>query len=431
MTTLEKLWPLLREHREGLSVRRNRLEDYLPYMGPYFRAVREERLDDVPPPICVQLQVTTRCGTYCRMCEHWREKRQDELGTAEWTSVLRDLGQYGVRTVIFSGGEPLEREDIAGLLRAARDAGLNIGLLTSGSGRMVDTPAEREQTASAIAETVSWVAVSIDGTADEDQAVRNPRNADRRHGLTDLCTQLKAKNPALPLSATVTLQKANIGMDLERATNFIHNEIGIGQVNFKLATGARDTLAIPPGYLLSKTDVQGLLDFISDDPLQRAPGNNLAYFWRAFNGGIFSAEDAAEGAPLHSFYMERALRCWTPFIFSVIDRDGAVYPCCHLYRDNHGADPRSEEFRRRHAMGNVITSEGKSDFAAVWNGPKYVAERKGLEVIEPIGDFAPCGECTRHCQHNVALNKVYNVLGGDDAVLDDLKRQPDDGAIWF
>src|SRR5437763_10784153 len=118
MTTLDNLRPLLREHREGLSSRHNRLEDYLPSMAPYFRAIREERFDEVPPPICVQLQVTTRCGTFCRMCEHWEEKRP-ELSTEEWSAILRDLGTYGVRTVIFSGGEPLERKDIATLLRTA------------------------------------------------------------------------------------------------------------------------------------------------------------------------------------------------------------------------------------------------------------------------------------------------------------------------
>ena len=189
-------------------------------MGPYFRVIREGRFDAVPAPICVQLQVTTRCGTLCRMCEHWKEKRH-ELSTGEWSAVLRDLGSFGVRTVVFSGGEPLEREDISALLRMAREAGLHIGLLTSGSGRMVDTPSAREETAAAIAETVSWVAVSIDGTADEDHLVRQPKNADRRNVLTDLCAKLKEKKPDLPLSATVTLQKANIGIDL-RARHALH-----------------------------------------------------------------------------------------------------------------------------------------------------------------------------------------------------------------
>ena len=73
-------------------------------------------------------------------------------------------------------------------------------------------------------------------------------------------------------------------------------------------------------------------------------------------------------------------------------------------------------------MGNILSATNDSSFAAVWNGPAYVAERRRLAEIRPTGDFAPCGECTRHCQHNVALNKVYDIVEGDDAVIEQLEK---------
>ena len=93
--------------------------------------------------------------------------------------------------------------------------------------------------------------------------------------------------------------------------------------------------------------------------------------------------------------------------------DGTVYPCCHLYRDNHGADPSSAGFRSCHALGNVA----RASFASIWKGERYDFKRRQLTGIRPAGDFTPCGECTRFCQHNLALNVLYREFRENPAVL--------------
>jgi MoaA/NifB/PqqE/SkfB family radical SAM enzyme len=444
ITSNETLNRMLRGSRERLESRKNGLADYLPLMAPYFRCIAADTLDKVPAPICIQMQVSSTCSTHCRMCQHWMpQDRPAELPTGEWLEIFRDVAERGVRTVIFSGGEPLQREDIADLLRGASAVGLRIGLLTSGSGMLLDrTPQSRDEVIGAIADNVDWVAVSIDGTEDKDREVRNPQRDDRYEVLKYACAKLKEKKetrPELVLSATLTLQKANIGMDLQKAVRFIQQQIGIPQVNFKLATGARKALAQDPDYLLDAADLRSLDSFLWQNHLPQEKGNNLGYLRRAFADGTFDAGDVAEGVPVRSFYRrdEKPFRCFTPFVFSLIDCDGTVYPCCHLYRDNHSKDGSTPRFRRDHQMGNVMTTDAGrrvSAFEKVWNGERYVAERKQLERIKPDDTmFLPCGECTRHCQHNASLSRVYDLAGNDKALLDEIEALGRDnpGHVWF
>jgi len=227
------------------------------------------------------------------------------------------------------------------------------------------------------------------------------------------------------LSATVTLQERNIGSDMRALCDFIHKEIGIPHINFKLATGSRSILAQPPDYLPDVESVKEFVHFLWHSPLADEPGNNLAYLRRCFAQGIFQTKDAVDGAPLRSFYESNPLRCFTPYLFALINLDGEVYPCCHLYRDNHGADSSTRGIRSQHSLGNALTKP----FGGIWNAEKYRRKRQALTVINQQGDYRPCGECTRYCQHNIALNDLYQEYKKNPGVFDSLKGT--EGPIWL
>ncbi|OHE75904.1 MAG: hypothetical protein A2107_03980 [Verrucomicrobia bacterium GWF2_62_7] len=362
------------------------------------------------------------------MCDHYlSNQRENELTGDEWRRVLENLAKLGVHSVILSGGEPLMREDIVELLDFATANGLAVGMLTNGT-----MPHENKQTrgrvVKAIHRNVKWIAVSVEGTEIEDQQIRKPDAGSRIDLLQELVAGLKG---GPNISATVTLQKGNIDMNLRDACAFIGKHLGIAQVNFKLVTGAWHALHRRPGYLLSEKELGSFLYFLwnySAD-LDTEPQSNLGYLRRCFANDIFQEGDVVEGAPLRSFYVNNPLRCFTPFLFSLIDSDGKVYPCCHLYRDNHGADPKSVYFRERHEMGNLRNTA--FDFRSVWNGDAYVRERQRLARIAPNNpDFEPCGECTRHCQHNRVLTALYNAYKDK---LDELARLacPQRDPVWF
>lgn len=75
-------------------------------------------LDKHPTPTVCTLQVTTKCQANCIHCSAARHKRPNdvELTTEQWKRVIRESEQLGVVSVVFTGGEPLLRQDIFELI---------------------------------------------------------------------------------------------------------------------------------------------------------------------------------------------------------------------------------------------------------------------------------------------------------------------------
>ncbi len=88
-----------------------------------------------PRPYALLAEITYRCPLHCPYCSNPTRMRSDgELTTAEWLRALGEAAELGVLQVGFSGGEPLVRRDLAGLVRGAREANLYTNLITSGVG---------------------------------------------------------------------------------------------------------------------------------------------------------------------------------------------------------------------------------------------------------------------------------------------------------
>jgi PqqA peptide cyclase len=85
-------------------------------------------------PLALVAEITHRCPLHCVYCSNPLEltSRARELSAAAWERVLIDAAELGVLQVDFTGGEPLARPDLAGLIRGARDNGLYANLITSG-----------------------------------------------------------------------------------------------------------------------------------------------------------------------------------------------------------------------------------------------------------------------------------------------------------
>jgi PqqA peptide cyclase len=80
--------------------------------------------------------LTHRCPLRCPYCSNplALERAGAELNTETWQRVLGEAAAMGVLQVHFSGGEPLTRRDLAGLVGHAARAGLYGNLITSGIG---------------------------------------------------------------------------------------------------------------------------------------------------------------------------------------------------------------------------------------------------------------------------------------------------------
>ena len=103
---------------------------------------------NLPRPYALLAEITYRCPLHCpycsnpvaaSLCETPRGAqggcyRNGELTTEEWKRVIREAAALGVLQIGFSGGEPLARRDLVGLIRVAREANLYTNLITSGIG---------------------------------------------------------------------------------------------------------------------------------------------------------------------------------------------------------------------------------------------------------------------------------------------------------
>ncbi|MBB3104540.1 pyrroloquinoline quinone biosynthesis protein PqqE [Azomonas macrocytogenes] len=88
------------------------------------------------PPLWLLAELTYRCPLQCPYCSNPLDfaAQGGELSTAEWIDVFRQARELGAAQLGLSGGEPLVRQDLVELIRAARELGYYSNLITSGIG---------------------------------------------------------------------------------------------------------------------------------------------------------------------------------------------------------------------------------------------------------------------------------------------------------
>ena len=92
-------------------------------------------MDIAERPYALLAELTYRCPLHCPYCSNpVRLAEGHELDTEQWGRVIREAASLGVLQIGFSGGEPLQRKDLATLVQVAREAGLYTNLITSGLG---------------------------------------------------------------------------------------------------------------------------------------------------------------------------------------------------------------------------------------------------------------------------------------------------------
>lgn len=118
----------------------------------------------------VYLHITNRCNLRCVYCFNAEYRAQgsaeDELTAAEIRRVLAQLAALSARRVVFSGGEPLLRNDCLPAARYARSLGLATSCLTNGT--------LLENRAVEVAEAFEQVIVSLDSWRAEEQETARP-----------------------------------------------------------------------------------------------------------------------------------------------------------------------------------------------------------------------------------------------------------------
>ncbi|HEX5122413.1 MAG TPA: pyrroloquinoline quinone biosynthesis protein PqqE [Rhodanobacteraceae bacterium] len=90
----------------------------------------------IGPPLWLLAELTYRCPLHCVFCYNPVDfaRHEDELSTADWLRVLHEARAIGAVQCGFSGGEPLQRNDLELLVAEAHKLGYYTNLITSGIG---------------------------------------------------------------------------------------------------------------------------------------------------------------------------------------------------------------------------------------------------------------------------------------------------------
>lgn len=107
----------------------------------------------------ISWNTTKRCNLYCNHC--YRESGPDELinnelSTEEGKKLLREMYKAGFRILVFSGGEPMLREDIFELIEYAKS--LDMTVLMGSNGTLITKDSAKKLKKSGL----NSVAISID-----------------------------------------------------------------------------------------------------------------------------------------------------------------------------------------------------------------------------------------------------------------------------
>jgi MoaA/NifB/PqqE/SkfB family radical SAM enzyme len=79
------------------------------------------------------ISITNRCNLRCAMCDIPLLDNKDELSTAEAKALISDASRLNPHSIVFSGGEPLLREDIFELISYADQYKINTCLTSNGT----------------------------------------------------------------------------------------------------------------------------------------------------------------------------------------------------------------------------------------------------------------------------------------------------------
>ncbi|MFR0354096.1 pyrroloquinoline quinone biosynthesis protein PqqE [Streptomyces sediminimaris] len=153
-------------------------------------------------PWALLAELTHACPLHCGYCSNPLEltRRTRELGTGQWTDVMRQAGELGVVHTHLSGGEPLLRRDLDLIVAAAEAAGIYTQLVTSGVGL------DRARLSALVAAGLRSVQLSVQHA--------DPDTSDRIAGRRSFADKERAaalvRAAGLPLGLNVVLHRENL-----------------------------------------------------------------------------------------------------------------------------------------------------------------------------------------------------------------------------
>jgi Fe-coproporphyrin III synthase len=355
--------------------------------GDSLRYARKES----PRPVVVW-NCTRRCNLNCLHCYASANSHSspEEMSTEAGKAFIRDLADFKVPVILFSGGEPLMRKDLFDLASLAKELGLRVALSTNGT--LVTPETARNLRSIGFAE----VGISLDGIGASNDHFRGKEGAFQA-ALTGIHNSLAE---GLRVSLRLTITRFNF-QEIPVILDLVEKE-GIDRVClYHLAYSGR-------GQSLRNSDIdhvqtRSVLDVICE--------RTLDMHRRGLPKEILTVGNHADGVYLYLKAKDRDPER-AGQIMELLKLNGGNNSGIKIGAVDNLGNVHPDQFWWHYSPGNVL----QRNFGEIWldtSDPvmRGLKDRKGLLK-------GRCGRCSYLdvCNGNlrVRAEAVYNDVWADD-----------------
>jgi radical SAM protein with 4Fe4S-binding SPASM domain len=345
-----------------------------------------------PPLRLLFWESTVRCNlacSHCRRIETADEAARDDLTTAEFRRVLDSTASLGKPIIVFSGGEPLMRNDWEILAAHARSLGLPTALATNGT--LVDGPLAERITAAGFRR----VSISLDGPdAATHDAFRRVQGSFER-ALAGIAALRAA---GMPMQVNATIAAHNVDqlddlyalvrkIDVEALHLFLLVPVGCG-----MEIGESHQLAAERYEMV----LQWVLDRQADGEIE-LKATCAPHFYR-----LAAQRAKAAGGTGTAMAGHHGRGCMCGVSVAFVSHKGDVFPCgylpvqCGSVREKPFAEiwRSSEVFAKLRDYETLLGKCGRCEFKGLCGGcrARAFALTGNYLAAEPACTYRPAGK---------------------------------------
>jgi pseudo-rSAM protein/SPASM domain protein len=325
---------------------------------------KEANLDRKP---IVVWNSTKACNLRCIHCYYTAkaEPDPDELSTREAEAFVDDLAEFGVPVLLFSGGEPLMREDLYHLGAYAVERGMRTVISTNGT--LIDRDdAERIKEAG-----FSYVGISLDGIGETNDRFRGVSGS--FDAALDGFHNCQAAGVRTGLR--LTLNKHNV-QDLSDILDLLRDE-GIPRACFYhlVYAGRGQRLRADD---LTLEDTRDAVDMIFD--------RTIAFHEEGTDIEILTVDNHADGPYLLQRIEEEQPERYEE-VLSLLQANGGNASGIGIAAVDHLGNVHADQFWQDHSFGNVR----ERPFGEIWTDTSDPL-MAGLKDRKPLLT-GRCAEC--------------------------------------